>query len=66
MVSKPPETVLAYPKEEVLTAVAMNVAIVGDIAACSPYVDRRFRGTVTSNFRVGNQPNKKPAQQVGR
>jgi hypothetical protein len=30
---------------EVLTAVAMNAAIFWDIAPCSPYVERRFRGT---------------------
>jgi hypothetical protein len=30
---------------EVLIAVVMNVAILWDIASCSPYVSRRFGGT---------------------
>jgi hypothetical protein len=30
---------------EVITVVVTNVAIVWDIAPCSPYVNRRFGGT---------------------
>jgi hypothetical protein len=39
----------------------MNVAAFWDIAPCSPYVNRRFRGTITYIFRVKNQPSKTPA-----
>jgi hypothetical protein len=41
----------AITKEEysyrfkILTTVVMNVAIIKDIAPCSPYINRRFGGT---------------------
>jgi hypothetical protein len=36
---------VVFVGSEDLTAVAMNVTILWDIAPCSPYVNRRFKGT---------------------
>jgi hypothetical protein len=45
---------------EVLTALVMNIAIIWNIASCSPYVNRRFGGIIPSIFKVESQPSKKP------
>jgi hypothetical protein len=44
---------------EVLTA-AVNIATIWNIASCSPYVNRRFGGIISSIFKVESQPSKKP------
>jgi hypothetical protein len=38
----------------------LNTAIFRDTEQCSPYVNRRFGESITSIFKVENQPSKKP------